>query len=63
MKPIQDAVQTGRLKITRFFDSMAVNYFTQDQVELIDPEHWSFFNVNTDRDLETARTRIAGQKY
>ena len=59
LPPMEESIRTGRLKITGFFDSVAVKYVSQETVEGIDPDRWSFFNVNTEEQLETARARAA----
>ena len=52
-------LRAGRLKITGFFDSVPVNYVPQSEIEEIDPDRWSFYDVNTPEDLATARARAA----
>ena len=42
------------LKIARFFPEVRVNYLSQRDVESVDPERLSFFNVNTAEDLHRA---------
>ena len=48
-------LQSRRLKIVDFFADVKVNYLTQEEVEKKDPQHLSFFNVNTREDLDRAR--------
>ena len=59
LAPMEESIRAGRLKITGFFGSIAVKYVPQETVEEIDPGRWSFFNVNTQRNLEFARARAA----
>jgi molybdopterin-guanine dinucleotide biosynthesis protein A len=59
LPPMKESLNNGRLKITDFFDSVTVKYLPQESIEAIDPERWSFFNVNTAVDLEKARARDA----
>ena len=47
-------LRANDLKIARFFDEVRVSYVAQSEVERFDPEHLSFFNVNTEQDLERA---------
>jgi molybdenum cofactor guanylyltransferase len=59
LSAMEASLKSGRLKITKFFDSVTVKYLSQESIEAIDPEHWSFFNVNTADDLQKAITRDA----
>jgi len=59
LSAMEESLNTGRLKITEFFASVTVKYLPQESIEAIDPERWSFFNVNTAVDLEKARARDA----
>ena len=51
---IRGKIESGRLKIAGFFDDVAVTSIPQDEVERIDPQRFSFFNVNTQDDLDRA---------
>ena len=53
-------LQANDLKISRFFDEMRVMYLSQSTLEQKDPDHLSFFNVNTQEDLDHARSLVAG---
>jgi molybdopterin-guanine dinucleotide biosynthesis protein A len=57
---IQRKIQSNRLKISGFFDDVTVNSIPQDEVERLDPERLSFFNVNTQDDLDKA-LRLANE--
>ena len=48
-------LQANDLKISRFFEDVDVEYLPQRAVEELDADHLSFFNVNTEQDLERAR--------
>jgi molybdopterin-guanine dinucleotide biosynthesis protein A len=52
--PIREKLAADRLKISGFFDDVRVCYFTEDRVREIDPDLLSFFNINTQKDLEKA---------
>ncbi len=54
LEPIRERLTANRLKISGFFQDVAVQYFTEDKVRLIDPDLLSFFNINTQHDLEKA---------
>ncbi len=52
---IERRLQANDLKISRFFEDVDVEYLPQRAVEELDADHLSFFNVNTEQDLERAR--------
>ena len=56
---IERRVLADDLKITGFFDDVRVNIVPEDQVEKLDPERLSFFNVNTQQDLDRALDLVA----
>ena len=45
----------GHLKISDAFPLLRVRYLETPEIEMFDPRHLSFFNVNTGPDLEKAR--------
>ena len=51
---IQRRLQSGDFKIARLFDEVSVCYVPQQTIEQRDPQHLSFFNVNTEEDLQRA---------
>ena len=59
---IERRLQANDLKITRFFDQVRVNYLSQSEVEERDPERLSFFNVNTQEDLDRALS-LVGEEH
>ena len=52
-------LQQGKLKITGFYENVRVRYITEDEVDLLDPGRLSFFNVNTQDDLDRAKSLVA----
>ena len=52
-------LQVGDLKIVMFYSRVRVNYLSQRVVEGFDGERLSFFNVNTQDDLDRARSLSA----
>ena len=54
LEPINAKIAADQLKISGFFEDVRVRYFTEDRVRDIDPDLLSFFNVNTQQDLEKA---------
>jgi molybdopterin-guanine dinucleotide biosynthesis protein A len=53
--PIEEQLKRDNLKIAAFFNSVKVKYVEKEEIERFDPEHLSFFNINTQADLEKAR--------
>ncbi len=52
LEPIDRLLARGGLKIIDFFPEVRVRYLEEDEVDVFDPQHLSFFNVNTPGDLE-----------
>lgn len=52
--PIERCLQADQLKIAMFFEQINVAYLEDDDIETFDPNHLSFFNVNTQEDLDKA---------
>ena len=57
--PMEDLIKQGNLKVTGFFDSVKVRYVGEEELDRFDPEHLSFFNINTEADLKRARMLAA----
>jgi molybdopterin-guanine dinucleotide biosynthesis protein A len=55
--PMERMVRAGDLKIAPLFDAVRVRYVDEETIDRIDPRHLSFFNINTQADLEEA-TRL-----
>ena len=54
IEPIRKRVIAQDLKISSFFGDVRVRLVPEDEVRLSDPDLRSFFNINTEKDLETA---------
>ena len=52
LEPIDRLLARGGLKIVDFFSEVRVRYVEEEEVDIFDPQHLSFFNVNTLSDLE-----------
>lgn len=52
---IEDLLQHDNLRIIDFFDRVKVRYVEEAEIDAIDPQHMSFFNINTEADLARAR--------
>jgi len=55
LEPIDRLLARGGLKIIDFFFEVRVRYVEEGEVDIFDPQHLSFFNVNTPNDLEEVK--------
>lgn len=55
-------LDAGRLKITSFLDEINVEYVSEDVVSRYDPQHLSFFNVNTAEQLKEAQDILKNEE-
>ncbi len=55
LRPIEDSLKRGERRIVAFFPEVRVRYVEQEEVEVFDPRHLSFFNINTMEELALAR--------
>lgn len=60
---IEAALAENRLQVSGLFDEMKVRYVEEAEIDEFDPEHLSFFNVNSQSDLERARRILERRKY
>lgn len=58
---MRELLVRDHLKIIDFFDEVRVRYLEADDIDRFDPEHLSFFNVNTPEQLARAK-RIADSR-
>jgi molybdopterin-guanine dinucleotide biosynthesis protein A len=54
LEPMERMLQTGLLKIAPLFETVRVRYADERIINRIDPQHRSFFNVNSPADVEEA---------
>jgi molybdopterin-guanine dinucleotide biosynthesis protein A len=52
---IERLLEKDDLKIVHFFTDVRVRYIEEEEINILDPKHLSFFNINTLEDLEKAR--------
>jgi molybdopterin-guanine dinucleotide biosynthesis protein A len=52
-------IVAGDLKIASFFDDVKVNFVPEEVLKKLDAGMLSFFNVNTQRDLDRALALVA----
>ncbi|MGA2670832.1 MAG: molybdenum cofactor guanylyltransferase [Dehalococcoidia bacterium] len=61
LAPIQELLERNELQISKLFSTVKVKYVEEDETNRFDPEHLSFFNINSQDDLERAR-KLAAEK-
>jgi molybdopterin-guanine dinucleotide biosynthesis protein A len=59
--PIRELLGQNELRIVELFPMVKVRYVEEDEIDMFDPEHLSFFNINSQADLERAR-KLATEK-
>jgi len=52
---IQGLLEQDEMRIRKLFSMVKVKYVEEDEINRFDPEHLSFFNINSQDDLERAR--------
>ncbi len=60
LAPIEHMVKQRKLSVYKLLRSVKVRYVETEEIERFDPKHLSFFNINTEADLETARGLARG---
>jgi len=55
LNPIERQIQQANLKIDGFLGQVKVRYVEEAETKQFDPDHLSFFNINTPADLRRAR--------
>jgi len=55
LAPIEAYLREGRLKMSDLLPELKVRYVDNAEIERFDPRHLSFFNINSEADLERAR--------
>ncbi|MFC1932441.1 molybdenum cofactor guanylyltransferase [Chloroflexota bacterium] len=58
LQPIERTLEAGHLKIIDFFDEVLVRHLPEEVINRYDPEHLSFFNINSPDQLKKAKTII-----
>jgi molybdopterin-guanine dinucleotide biosynthesis protein A len=61
LAPIQELLEQDERQIIKLFSMVKVRYIEKDEINSFDPEHLSFFNINSQDDLERAR-KLAVEK-
>jgi molybdopterin-guanine dinucleotide biosynthesis protein A len=63
LAPIQELLEQDERRISKLFTMVKVKYVEEDEINSFDPEHLSFFNINSQDDLEKARKLAAGKGW
>lgn len=61
LAPVHAALTAGRRRMISFFPEVRVRFVDEPEIDQFDPQHLSFFNVNTPEDLARARDLAARQ--
>ena len=62
LAPMERLLRQGRLGVRELFTLVKIRYVEADEINRFDPEHLSFFNINTEADLEMARKLAKEEK-
>ena len=58
LTPIERLLEQGTLSVSNLFALVKVRYVEADEINRFDPEHLSFFNINSGTDLKKAKELI-----
>lgn len=62
LKVMEKLLQEGCLQIAKIIPLVKTRYVLNEEVERFDPEHLSFFNINSEADLQRAKVLIVQNK-
>lgn len=60
LAPIEYLLRQDSLGLRQLFNLVKVRYVEAEEIDRFDPEHLSFFNINTAADLKMAREMVKG---
>lgn len=63
LQPIERLLKTGHFKILDLLDEVQVRYLSEGMIEKYDPDHCSFFNINTPDQLRKAQLIIPSLQF
>lgn len=52
LAPMEQLIKQHDLKILKLFPLVKMKYVEEEEIDRFDPEHMSFFNINTEADLK-----------
>jgi molybdopterin-guanine dinucleotide biosynthesis protein A len=61
--PIRGLLEQDERRIRKLFSMVKVKYVEEDEINRFDPEHLSFFNINSQADLDRAREIAANVSW
>lgn len=59
--PIESLIAADKLNVRDLFRQTRVRFVDPPEIERFDPHHLSFFNINTEADLERARSLLRNE--
>ncbi len=59
LKSVESLIEQGDYSVNSLLDLVRVRYVEKDEIDRFDPRHLSFFNVNTQADLEVSREIVS----
>lgn len=62
LSPIEAMLQKGKLKVSDLLNAVKVRYVEDAEIAKFDPERLSFFNINSEADLERAGTLLEKER-
>jgi len=62
LEPMKDLLEGGDLRIISFYPRVRVRYVEKGEIDIFDPEHLSFFNINTLADLRRAEGLLQNEE-
>ena len=62
LKPMARLLQKNELSVNSLFPAVRTRYVEAEEIEQFDPEHLSFFNINTQADLRKAEEIARGME-
>ncbi|MFC1931006.1 molybdenum cofactor guanylyltransferase [Chloroflexota bacterium] len=62
LAPMEQMIKQDKLSVNQLLNLVRTRYVEAEEIEKFDPEHLSFFNVNTKADLAKARELAKGCK-
>jgi molybdenum cofactor guanylyltransferase len=60
--PLENMLQQVNVRIIELLKLVKTRMISQEEIDRIDPRHLSFFNINTDGDLKTARELVGNTR-
>jgi molybdopterin-guanine dinucleotide biosynthesis protein A len=60
LAPIEELLKRDNLVVKALFEMVKVRYVEAEEIDRFDPKHLSFFNINTEADLEEAQQLAMG---